>query len=119
KYFDSIDDHINLTYVCKRLKLNMTKFHFNPLPLNEKTREYFPNLQTLYHYTKDDNLFEDDKRIIARKKMYSLQSISSTINKRIRPRKLGRYFFVCFGLFLLISITKGNNKNKLFQPKDC
>ena len=67
KYFNTIEDHINLPKVCKRLKLNIEKFHFNPLPLNERTREYFPYLQTLYQYYSYDNLFEDDKRIIARK----------------------------------------------------
>ena len=46
----------------------MEKFHFNPLPLNETTREYFPYLQTLYKYYSDDNLFLDDRRIIARKR---------------------------------------------------
>ena len=73
KYFDTIDDHINLTKVCKRLKLNMEKFHFNPIPLTETTREYFPYLQTLYQYNSDDNLFESDKRIIARKNIYLLK----------------------------------------------
>ena len=66
KWFESIEDHINLTKVCKRLKLNMEKFHFNPIPLTETTREYFPFLQTLYQYYQNDNLFLDDERIIAR-----------------------------------------------------
>ena len=67
KYFESIDDHINLVHVCKRLRCNMEKFHFNPLPLTKKTRNYFSYLQTLFIYNIDDELFEDDDRIIARK----------------------------------------------------
>ena len=70
KYFNTIDDHINLIRVCKRLKWNMAKYFFNPLPLTSKTRRFFPNLQTLFVYSPQDNLFEDDKRIIARKKLF-------------------------------------------------
>ena len=70
KYLDTIEDHINLIHVCKRLKLNMTKFHFNPLPLTKETREFFPNLRTLFVYSSEDELFEDDERIIARKDIH-------------------------------------------------
>ena len=48
----------------------MEKFFFNPLPLNKVTREFFPYLQTLYRYSRDDNLFEDDERIIKREIQY-------------------------------------------------
>ena len=68
KYFETIEDHINLVRVCKRMRLNMEKFHFNPFPLTHTTREFFPRLQTLFVYNKEDELFENDHRIIARKK---------------------------------------------------
>ena len=48
----------------------MEKFHFNPMALTKEIREYFPNLQTLYQYSSHDELFEDDKRIIARDFIY-------------------------------------------------
>ena len=66
KWLDTIDDHINLVRVCKRLKLNMEKFFFNPVSLNSRTREYFPKIQTLIQYKSTDCLFNDDKRIIKR-----------------------------------------------------
>jgi hypothetical protein len=44
----------------------MERFHFNPMSLTKGIREFFPNLQTLYLYFLDDELFEDDERIIAR-----------------------------------------------------
>ena len=75
KYFKSINDHINLVQTCRRLKLNMEKFYFNPLSLTQQTREYFPNLQTLFIYYSNDNHFETDKRIIKREpiiKKYNL-----------------------------------------------
>jgi hypothetical protein len=53
----------------------MEKFHFNPLPLRKEIREFFPNLQTLFVYSPEDELFEDDERIIARKKLYIHESI--------------------------------------------
>ena len=66
KWFDSFEDHLNFIQTSKRLELNMTKFHFNPLSLTPSTRELFPNLQTLYRYSKFDYLFNEDERIIAR-----------------------------------------------------
>ena len=45
----------------------MEKFHFNPFPLTKETRDFFPHLKTLFVYNKDDELFENDERIIARK----------------------------------------------------
>ena len=41
QWFDDIEDHVNLVRVCKRLRLNMEKFHFNPVSLTKETREYF------------------------------------------------------------------------------
>ena len=67
KYFPTVEDHINLVRVCKRMRLNMEKFHFNPFPLTNETREFFPNLKELFIYNREDILFQNDKRIIARK----------------------------------------------------
>ena len=46
----------------------MTKYHYNPVALNETTREFFPHIQSLYLYSHKDNTFENDDRIMARKK---------------------------------------------------
>ena len=70
KWLDTIDDHINLVKTCKRVRCNMEKFHFNPLSLTRKTREFFPNIQTLYKYVQDDLSFEDDERIHTIKNAY-------------------------------------------------
>ena len=43
-WFESIDDLINFELCSPRFNGNMTKFHFNPFPLNKKTREYVPSL---------------------------------------------------------------------------
>ena len=37
RYFDTIEDHINLVLTTKRYELNITKFHYNPV--TSKTRE--------------------------------------------------------------------------------
>ena len=65
RHFETVDDHINLVMTSKRFKLNMTKFHYNPIQLTQTTREYFTHLQTFYLYSSKDNLFENDSRIIA------------------------------------------------------
>ena len=63
RHFESIEDFINLEMGVKRFNGNMTKFHYNPVPLTPITREFFDHLQTLYIYSEQDNQFEDDYRI--------------------------------------------------------
>ena len=67
QYFTTLQDHINLIQTCKRLELNMTKYHYNPISLSNKSRQYFPNIQTLYLFSYHDCLFENDQQIIDRK----------------------------------------------------
>ena len=66
RHFESIDDFINLELGVKRFNGNMTKFHYNPVPLTPITREWFDHLKTLFIYSEQDNRFEEDPRIIAR-----------------------------------------------------
>ena len=66
-YFERIEDFINLELTIPRMNGNMTKFHYNPISITQQTREFFPNLQTLYTYTKEDELFQEDERIKERK----------------------------------------------------
>ena len=67
RWFDTIDDHINLILSTKRFQLNLTKFHYNPISLTKTTREFFDHLQTLYLYSEEDDQFQNDSRIIERK----------------------------------------------------
>ncbi|ELP84059.1 hypothetical protein EIN_384480 [Entamoeba invadens IP1] len=57
KYFEDIIDFINLELVCKKFQGNMGKFHFNPISLNYKTFGYFPNIETLHLWSKEDETF--------------------------------------------------------------
>ena len=54
QWFETIDDHINFVNVSKRLKKNMEKYQHNPLSLNETTVKYFPNIDTLHIYERND-----------------------------------------------------------------
>ena len=66
KYFNCIDDFVNLEMGCKHFKGNMSKFHYNPIQLTPKTRDFFPYLQTLKRYSSIDEQFENDERILFR-----------------------------------------------------
>ena len=66
RHFQTIDDYINLEMGIKRFNGNMTKFHYNPIPLTNTTRKLFDHLQTLFIYSPNDNQFKEDERIIAR-----------------------------------------------------
>ena len=54
RFLNSIDDHINLTKVCKKLKYNMDKFHYNPISINNKTIKLFPYIETFHTYEEND-----------------------------------------------------------------
>ena len=60
RHFNTIEDYINLEMGIKRFNGNMTKFHYNPIPLTSITRELFDHLKTLFIYSRDDNLFKED-----------------------------------------------------------
>ena len=64
-HFETIDDFINLELVTPRAKNNMSKFFYNPISLNEKTRPFFDHLQTLY-------IYDRTKKIMNLKKMRKL-----------------------------------------------
>ena len=61
KYFNSIDDFINLELGCSRFLGNMTKFFFNPISITKQTLHFFPYLQTLHCYTENDELIESNQ----------------------------------------------------------
>ena len=70
KYFETLDDHINLLFVSKTFRSNMELFKSNPIPLTPKTRHFFPNIQTLNIFNSCDYLFKTDKHIQTRKLIY-------------------------------------------------
>ncbi|EAL46591.1 leucine rich repeat protein bspa family [Entamoeba histolytica] len=61
KYFDDINDFINLEIGVKRFQGNMERFHFNPIPLNQYSRKLFPNIETFHIYNIYDEVFEDGR----------------------------------------------------------
>ena len=38
----------------------MEKFHFNPIELDQWSRQFFTSLETLHVYTKEDNTFPEE-----------------------------------------------------------
>ena len=41
RYFETLEDHINLTFTTKRMRGNMEKYHYNPISVNSNTYKYF------------------------------------------------------------------------------
>ena len=60
KYFESIDDFINMELASPKARYNMEKFHFNPIALDKRSRQFFTSLETLHVYTKEDNTFPEE-----------------------------------------------------------
>ncbi|BFU26177.1 leucine rich repeat protein, BspA family [Entamoeba histolytica] len=63
KYFEDINDFINLEIGIKRFQGNMERFHFNPIPLNQHSRKLFPNIETFHIYNKEDEIFKEGRII--------------------------------------------------------
>ncbi|EDR25008.1 hypothetical protein, conserved [Entamoeba dispar SAW760] len=61
KYFNDINDFINLEIGVKRFQGNIERFHFNPIPLNKYSRKLFPNIETFHIYNKKDEIFKDGR----------------------------------------------------------
>ena len=64
RWFETIEDHINLELSSPKWKGNLSRFYYNPISIkSEFERELFSNLQTLHLYEFDDNEFHNDERI--------------------------------------------------------
>ncbi|EDR23281.1 hypothetical protein, conserved [Entamoeba dispar SAW760] len=60
-YFNDIKDFINLEIGIKRFQGNTERFHFNPIPLDEYSRKFFPNIETFHIYNEEDEEFDDGR----------------------------------------------------------
>ena len=60
KYFNTIDDFINMELGIPKTKGNMEKFHFNPIALDQWSRKFFTSLETLHLYSEEDEKFESE-----------------------------------------------------------
>ena len=43
KYFNTIDDFVNMELGIPKTKGNMEKFHYNPIALDEWSRKFIPS----------------------------------------------------------------------------
>ncbi|EDR23897.1 hypothetical protein, conserved [Entamoeba dispar SAW760] len=80
KYFNDINDFINLEIGIKRFQGNMERFHFNPIPLNQYSRKLFTNIETFHIYNKDDEIFNDGK--IFKKVIWYLVNYSTYLKEK-------------------------------------
>ena len=62
KYFETLTDYFNYSFVSKRFRSIMEMYHYNPISLNEKTIRYFPNL-TIYHRYKESDIYLSHNKI--------------------------------------------------------
>ena len=93
RYLETIDDHVNLVLSCPKCEKNMEKYFYNPVPLTERTRTFFPFLRTLYVYNHSNILFENDPNIIAREKHYSIAPKYVKRLEKVIDMKISNYLF--------------------------
>ena len=58
RFFNTLQDFINLEMAVKRFRGNLDKFFHNPISLTEETMKFFPNVKTLHVYKKSDRLLK-------------------------------------------------------------
>ena len=70
RFFKSLQDHQNLTKVSKKYKLNMEKFHYNPISVDGNSVKLFPNIESFHIYKEglNDMLIGIEKYHITKKK---------------------------------------------------
>ena len=55
KYFNTINDYINIEKCCKEYRGLIEQLKYNPIPLkNIKERELFKNIETCHYYNEKD-----------------------------------------------------------------
>ena len=82
RWFETIEDYINLELSTPKWKGNLLRFYYNPISLNnEFERELFPKLETLYLYEYNDNEYKEDKRIKKRVIWYGVNKEEIKENK--------------------------------------
>ena len=58
RYFETIEDYINLIMTTQRFKMTLEKYYYNPISLTKTTMCFFPNIETLHLYNENDELLE-------------------------------------------------------------
>ena len=71
KYFESIDDFMNLELGCKRYRGTIDKFHYNPIPITPSIIPIFTHLRTLNLYSPNDEMIQSES-IIAYEIWYTM-----------------------------------------------
>ena len=61
KYFNTIEDFMHMELASPKARNNMEKFHFNPIALDEWSRQFFTSLETFHIYSLDDCTFPNEK----------------------------------------------------------
>ena len=60
-YFNTIDDMINIIFASKKFEFILERFFYNPVPVNERTINFFPKLRTLCLYSKYSDIIEKEQ----------------------------------------------------------
>ena len=82
KYFETINDYINLELSSPRFKGNTKQFHYNPIEIkNEKELKIFKNIETLHLYEINQKRYEENKKIQKRIIWYKMNYEEYLIEK--------------------------------------
>ena len=56
KYFNTIQDYVNLVKTCKEFKDIIKQYRFNPIELDENELKIFENIEEYHFYSKTNSL---------------------------------------------------------------
>ncbi|ELP92868.1 hypothetical protein EIN_508690 [Entamoeba invadens IP1] len=117
KYFNTISDYITLECVCKLFNGNMSKFHYNPIPLSKKTIKFFPSLETLHVYNKQNETFGSSLRQLLSKKQKCLINKNAEQTEHIISTDYTFYKIIVWYIVSLneYKLITNNNTNIQFK----
>ncbi|ELP89547.1 hypothetical protein EIN_220190 [Entamoeba invadens IP1] len=113
-YFNTLEDFVEITLVCKKYKQITEEFHFNPFPLTRKTIFYFPNIETLHLWKLNHEHFGND--ITIKKTSKKICKMDSKRNKMFF--KIIVWYPVTFKVSKTLENTNFVFKNVLYTLKD-
>ena len=92
KYFETIEDIMNVELSSPKFKGNIDQFDFNPIELKRNTKRFFPNIHTLHLFSKYNDRCYTDKNITKRIIWHEV-----TFDEFIRLRKENeKYKRICY-----------------------
>ena len=88
KYFQTLEDYVNIICVNSKYIDMLDKYHYNPIPITQKQLKYFSHLETQYLYSPDDEILKGIQRITVEYRVEYSQYLSMIHNYKNKMKAI-------------------------------